>query len=240
MKGLQRVTISPRNLEKYAGVRRYRYGEAEQKDLVGVTTGLAWTEVGGEILSIEAVTLPGKGKVIITGKLGEVMRESVQAAESYVKSRATEFGIKPTLFERKDIHVHVPEGATPKDGPSAGVGMLTSIVSVLTGIPVRRDVAMTGEMTLRGRVLPIGGLKEKLLAALRAGVTTVLIPQENEKDLAEIPDNVKKGLKLIPVATADDVLREALSRPLTPIEWVEPSDAPAPLPVPPLEGLVTH
>jgi ATP-dependent Lon protease len=240
MKGLQRVTISPRNLEKYAGVRRYRYGEAEQKDLVGVTTGLAWTEVGGEILSIEAVTLPGKGKVIITGKLGEVMRESVQAAESYVKSRATEFGIKPTLFERKDIHVHVPEGATPKDGPSAGVGMLTSIVSVLTGVPVRRDVAMTGEMTLRGRVLPIGGLKEKLLAALRAGVTTVLIPQENEKDLAEIPDNVKKGLKLIPVATADDVLREALSRPLTPIEWVEPSDAPAPLPVPPLEGLVTH
>ena len=240
MKGLQRVTISPRNLEKYAGVRRYRYGEAEQKDLVGVTTGLAWTEVGGEILSIEAVTLPGKGKVIITGKLGEVMRESVQAAESYVKSRATEFGIKPTLFERKDIHVHVPEGATPKDGPSAGVGMLTSIVSVLTGVPVRRDVAMTGEMTLRGRVLPIGGLKEKLLAALRAGVTTVLIPQENEKDLAEIPDNVKKGLKLIPVTTADDVLREALSRPLTPIEWIEPGDAPAPLPVPPLEGLVTH
>ncbi len=240
MKGLQRVTISPRNLEKYAGVRRYRYGEAEQKDLVGVTTGLAWTEVGGEILSIEAVTLPGKGKVIITGKLGEVMRESVQAAESYVKSRATEFGIKPTLFERKDIHVHVPEGATPKDGPSAGVGMLTSIVSVLTGIPVRRDVAMTGEMTLRGRVLPIGGLKEKLLAALRAGVTTVLIPVDNEKDLAEIPDNVKKGLKLIPVTNADDVLREALARPLTPIEWVEPADAPTPVPVPPLEGVVTH
>src|ERR1700690_2352719 len=202
MKGLKRVSITPRNLEKYAGVRRFRYGEAEQKDLVGVTTGLAWTEVGGEILSIEAVTVPGKGKVITTGKLGEVMRESVQAAESYVKSRATEFGIKPTLFERKDIHVHVPEGATPKDGPSAGVGMLTSIVSVLTGIPVRRNVAMTGEVTLRGRVLPIGGLKEKLLAALRAGVTTVLIPQENEKDLAEIPDNVKKGLKLIPVTTA--------------------------------------
>src|SRR6266404_3463945 len=240
MKKLTSVSVTRRNLEKYAGVRRYRYGEAQQKDLVGVTTGLAWTEVGGEILSIEAVTLPGKGKVIITGKLGEVMRESVQAAESYVKSRATEFGIKPTLFERKDIHVHVPEGATPKDGPSAGVGMLTSIVSVLTGVPVRRDVAMTGEMTLRGRVLPIGGLKEKLLAALRAGVTTVLIPQENEKDLAEIPDNVKKGLKLIPVTTADDVLREALSRPLTPIEWIEPGDAPAPLPVPPLEGLVTH
>ncbi len=240
MKGLKRVTVTPRNLEKYAGVRRYRYGEAELKDLVGVTTGLAWTEVGGEILSIEAVTLPGKGKVIITGKLGEVMRESVQAAESYVKSRATDFGIKPTLFERKDIHVHVPEGATPKDGPSAGVAMLTSIVSVLSGNPVRRDVAMTGEMTLRGRVLPIGGLKEKLLAALRAGVTTVLIPKDNEKDLAEIPDNVKKGLKLIPVSTADDVLKEALARPLTPIEWAEPADAPVPVPTPPIEGVVTH
>jgi ATP-dependent Lon protease len=240
MKRLTRVTISPRNLEKYGGVRRFRYGETELKDLVGVTTGLAWTEVGGEILIIEAVTVPGKGKIIITGKLGEVMRESVQAAESYVKSRATAFGIKPTLFERKDIHVHVPEGATPKDGPSAGVAMLTSIVSVLSGIPVRRDVAMTGEMTLRGRVLPIGGLKEKLLAALRAGVTTVLIPQENEKDLAEIPDNVKKGLKLIPVATADEVLKEALVAPLTPIEWVEPAEIPAPVPVPPHEGVVTH
>src|SRR6266404_4341347 len=240
MKGLQRVTISPRNLEKYGGVRRFRYGETELKDLVGVTTGLAWTDVGGEILTIEAVTVPGKGKIITTGKLGEVMRESVQAAESYVKSRATAFGIKPTLFERKDIHVHVPEGATPKDGPSAGVAMLTSIVSVLSGIPVRRDVAMTGEMTLRGRVLPIGGLKEKLLAALRAGVTTVLIPQDNEKDLAEVPDNVKKGLKLIPVATADEVLKEALVAPLTPIEWVEPSETPAPVPVPPHEGVVTH
>jgi ATP-dependent Lon protease len=240
MKRLTRVTISPRNLEKYGGVRRFRYGETELKDLVGVTTGLAWTEVGGEILIIEAVTVPGKGKIIITGKLGEVMRESVQAAESYVKSRATAFGIKPTLFERKDIHVHVPEGATPKDGPSAGVAMLTSIVSVLSGIPVRRDVAMTGEMTLRGRVLPIGGLKEKLLAALRAGVTTVLIPQENEKDLAEIPDNVKKGLKLIPVATADEVLKEALVAPLTPIEWVEPAETPAPVPVPAPEDVVTH
>src|SRR6266404_2045321 len=240
MKGLQRVTISPRNLEKYGGVRRFRYGETELKDLVGVTTGLAWTDVGGEILTIEAVTVPGKGKIITTGKLGEVMRESVQAAESYVKSRATAFGIKPTLFEGKDIHVHVPEGATPKDGPSAGVAMLTSIVSVLSGIPVRRDVAMTGEMTLRGRVLPIGGLKEKLLAALRAGVTTVLIPQDNEKDLAEVPDNVKKGLKLIPVATADEVLKEALVAPLTPIEWVEPSETPAPVPVPPHEGVVTH
>jgi ATP-dependent Lon protease len=240
MKGLKRVSVTPRNLEKYAGVRRFRYGEAEQKDLVGVTTGLAWTEVGGEILSIEAVMLPGKGRVITTGKLGDVMRESVQAAESYVKSRAAEFGIKPTVFERRDIHVHVPEGATPKDGPSAGVAMITSIVSVLTGIPVRREVAMTGEMTLRGRVLPIGGLKEKLLAALRAGVTTVLIPEENEKDLAEIPDNVKKGLKIIPVATADAVLAEALSRPLTPIEWIEPAETPATVGEPPREGVVTH
>jgi ATP-dependent Lon protease len=240
MKGLKRVSITPRNLEKYAGVRRFRYGEAEQKDLVGVTTGLAWTEVGGEILSIEAVTVPGKGKVITTGKLGEVMRESVQAAESYVRSRATEFGIKPTLFERKDIHVHVPEGATPKDGPSAGVAMLTSIVSVLTGVPVRRNVAMTGEVTLRGRVLPIGGLKEKLLAALRAGVNTVLIPQENEKDLAEIPDNVKKGLRIVPVATVEEVLKEALAEPLVPIVWVEPADAPAVAPPVPHEGVVTH
>jgi len=240
MKGQKRVSITPRNLEKYAGVRRFRYGEAEQKDLVGVTTGLAWTEVGGEILSIEAVTVPGKGKVITTGKLGEVMRESVQAAESYVRSRATDFGIKPTLFERKDIHVHVPEGATPKDGPSAGVAMLTSIVSVLTGVPVRRNVAMTGEVTLRGRVLPIGGLKEKLLAALRAGVNTVLIPQENEKDLAEIPDNVKKGLRIVPVATVEEVLKEALAEALVPIVWVEPADAPAVAAPAAHEGVVTH
>ena len=222
MKNLKKVTITRRNLEKFAGVRRFRYGEAELEDLIGVTTGLAWTEVGGEILSVEAVTVPGKGKVITTGKLGDVMRESVQAAESYVKSRSQEFGIKPTLFERKDIHVHVPEGATPKDGPSAGVAMLTSIVSVLTGVAVRRDVAMTGEITLRGRVLPIGGLKEKLLAALRAGVKTVLIPSENEKDLAEIPDNVKRGLNIIPASTADDVLKVALVKPLTRIDWIEP------------------
>jgi ATP-dependent Lon protease len=224
MKNLKKVTITRRNLEKFAGVRRFRYGEAELEDLIGVTTGLAWTEVGGEILSVEAVTVPGKGKVITTGKLGDVMRESVQAAESYVKSRSQEFGIKPTLFERKDIHVHVPEGATPKDGPSAGVAMLTSIVSVLTGIAVRREVAMTGEITLRGRVLPIGGLKEKLLAALRAGVKTVVIPAENEKDLAEIPDNVKRGLNIIPVGTADDVLKVALVKPLTRIDWIEPVD----------------
>jgi ATP-dependent Lon protease len=224
MKNLKKIVISRRNLEKFAGVRRFRFGEAELEDMVGVTTGLAWTEVGGEILSIEAVTVPGKGKVTATGKLGDVMKESVQAAESYVKSRAVEYGIKPTLFEKKDIHVHVPEGATPKDGPSAGVAMVTSIVSVLTSIPIKRELAMTGEITLRGRVLPIGGLKEKLLAALRAGIKTVLIPSENEKDLAEIPDNVKKGLTIIPVKNVDEVLSRALTSSLTPIEWIEPSE----------------
>ncbi len=218
------VHITRRNLEKFAGVKKYRYGEVEPEDLVGVTTGLAWTEVGGELLSIEAVALPGKGRVMTTGKLGDVMKESVQAAESYVKSRAVAFGIKPTLMEKRDIHVHVPEGATPKDGPSAGVAMVTSIVSVLTGIAVRKDVAMTGEITLRGRVLPIGGLKEKLLAALRGGLTTVLIPKENEKDLTEIPDNVKKGLNIILVNVADDVLKHALVRPIVPIEWDEDAE----------------
>ncbi len=221
MKGTSKVTITPKNLEKYAGVRRYRYGEAELEDMVGVTTGLAWTEVGGELLSIEAVMLRGKGRVMTTGKLGDVMKESVQAAESFVRSRATQFGIKPNLFEKKDIHVHVPEGATPKDGPSAGVAMMTSIVSVLTGIPVRKDVAMTGEITLRGRVLPIGGLKEKLLAALRGGIKTVLIPKDNEKDLADIPDNVKKGLKIIPVSAVEDVLVNALVQAPVAIEWSE-------------------
>jgi ATP-dependent Lon protease len=216
-----RVKISRRNLDKYAGVRRFRYGEAELEDLVGVTTGLAWTEVGGELLSIEAVMVPGKGKMTITGKLGDVMQESVQAAASYVRSRAVAFGIKPTIFDRRDIHIHVPEGATPKDGPSAGVAMLTSIVSILTGIAVRKDVAMTGEISLRGRVLPIGGLKEKLLAALRGGIKTVLIPKENEKDLADIPDNVKKGMTIIPVAHADEVLQRALVSPLVAIEWKE-------------------
>jgi ATP-dependent Lon protease len=238
----KKITITRRNLEKFAGVRRFRFGEVEETDLVGVTTGLAWTEVGGELLSIEAVTLPGKGKVTATGKLGDVMRESVQAAESYVKSRSIAFGIAPTMFDRKDIHVHVPEGATPKDGPSAGVGMLTSIVSVLTGIAVRRDIAMTGEITLRGRILPIGGLKEKLLAALRGGLKTVLIPKENEKDLAEIPDNVKRGLTIIPVATMDELLHHALVRDLTPIEWTDENDTPA---LPPKvdegrPGIVTH
>ena len=219
-----RVKLTRRNLEKFAGVPRYRFRELEQEDLVGVATGLAWTEVGGEVLSIEAVMVPGKGKMISTGKLGDVMKESIQAAESYVKSRSVEFGIKPTLFDKKDIHVHVPEGATPKDGPSAGVAMVTAIVSALTGIPVHRDVAMTGEITLRGRVLPIDGLKEKLLAALRGGLKTVVIPQDNEKDLAEIPDNVKRGLTIVATESVDEMLEHALiSRP-TAIEWIEPEE----------------
>ena len=219
MKGLDKVTVSRRNLEKFSGVRKFRFGEVESMDLVGVTNGLAWTEVGGEILTIEAVMVPGKGKMIITGKLGEVMQESIQAARSFVQSRSQEFGVKPTIFEKRDIHVHVPEGATPKDGPSAGVGMVTSIVSMLTGIPVRRDVAMTGEITLRGRVLPIGGLKEKLLAALRGGITRVLVPKENEKDLADIPENIKRSLEIVPVTNVEEVLEYALVNPLVPIEW---------------------
>ena len=242
MKKSERVAVTRRNLEKYAGVRRFRFGEAESEDLVGVTTGLAWTEVGGELLTIEAVTLPGKGRVTATGKLGDVMKESVQAAESFVKSRGQAYGISPPMFEKRDIHVHVPEGATPKDGPSAGVAMVTTIVSVLTGIPVKRDIAMTGEITLRGRVLPIGGLKEKLLAALRGGLKTVLIPSENEKDLAEIPDNVKRGLKIIPARTVDEVLANALVRPLIAIEWEEETDAPPVIPATSEErsGLLTH
>jgi len=245
MKKLEKVAVTRRNLEKFAGVRKFRFGEVEETDLVGVTTGLAWTEVGGELLSIEAVTVPGKGRVTATGKLGDVMKESVQAAESYVKSRSHAFGISPAIFERKDIHVHVPEGATPKDGPSAGVAMVTSIVSVLSGTPVRRDIAMTGEITLRGRVLPIGGLKEKLLAALRGGLKTALIPRENEKDLAEIPENVKRGLTIIPVGTVDELLLHALTKKLVPIEWKEETEE-RPSVVPPGEGgeehpgLITH
>ena len=215
------IKVTRRNIEKYLGVKRFRHGEIEHDDLVGVTTGLAWTEVGGELLNIEAVMVPGKGKMTITGKLGDVMTESIQAAKSYVQSRAIEFGIKPTVFNKRDIHLHVPEGATPKDGPSAGVGMVTSIVSVLTGIPVNKEVAMTGEVTLRGRVLPIGGLKEKLLAAHRGGIKTVLIPKDNEKDLADIPENVKRGLEIIPVSVVDDVLERALTVTLAPIEWDE-------------------
>ena len=219
------VRVTRRNLEKFAGVPRYRFGEMESEDLVGVTTGLAWTEVGGELLSIEALLMPGKGNIARTGKLGDVMQESVSAARSYVRSRMEVFGISPKFFDKRDIHVHVPEGATPKDGPSAGVAMCTSIVSALTGIPVRRDIAMTGEITLRGRVLPIGGLKEKLLAAHRGGITTVLIPKDNEKDLVEIPDNVMKGLTVIPVGTVDEVLSEALTRVPVPIEWEDDTDA---------------
>ena len=216
---LTAVKVTVRNLDKYAGVRKFRFGETEAEDLVGVVTGLAWTEVGGELLTVEAILLPGKGKMTITGKLGEVMQESIQAANAYVRSRAAEFGIEPPLFERRDIHVHVPEGAVPKDGPSAGVAMITTMVSVLTGIPVRKDVAMTGEITLRGRVLPIGGLKEKMLAALRGGVKTVIIPKDNEKDLVEIPDVVKKSLNIVIAATVDEVLQHSLTKPLVPIEW---------------------
>ena len=196
----------------YAGVRKFRWGEAETEDRVGVTTGLAWTAVGGEMLSIEATVVPGKGKMTITGKLGDVMQESVQAGASYVRSRAVNFGLKPPMFERRDIHVHVPEGATPKDGPSAGVGMITSIVSALTGIPIRRDVAMTGEITLRGRVLPIGGLKEKAVAAHRNAIRHVLIPQQNVRDIDEMPEEVRDTVSFHPVKTMDDVLALALAR----------------------------
>ncbi|HZL00352.1 MAG TPA: endopeptidase La [Caulobacteraceae bacterium] len=220
------VTIDEARLARYAGVRKFRYGETDEEDQVGIVTGLAWTEFGGEILTIEAVKMPGKGRMSITGNLKEVMKESIAAAASYVRSRATKFGIKPSSFEKTDVHVHVPEAATPKDGPSAGVAMSVAIISVLTGIPIRKDLAMTGEITLRGRVLAIGGLKEKLLAALRSGVKTVLIPAENEKDLAEVPENVKAGLEIIPVATVDQVLALALTGPLTPIEWREEDEAP--------------
>src|SRR5918996_1428003 len=217
----EKIRVSRRNLERFAGVRKFRYGEAEHEDLVGVSTGLAWTEVGGELLSIEAVTLPGKGRMTTTGKLGDVMQESVQAAKSYVRSRSTTLGIIPPTFDKLDIHVHVPEGATPKDGPSAGVAMVTSIVSVLTKIPVKASLAMTGEITLRGRVLPIGGLKEKLLAALRGGIKTVVIPKDNEKDLAEIPDNVKKSLSIMAVSDVDEVIRLSLVRQPEAVEWMD-------------------
>ncbi len=217
MRKLKKVTISARNLKKFAGIQKYRYGEAEREDMVGITTGLAWTEVGGDILSIEAVIMPGKGQIALTGQLGDVMKESVQAARAFVRARAPAFGIKQATLEKNDIHVHVPEGATPKDGPSAGVAMSVSIISALTGNPVRKEVAMTGEITLRGRVLPIGGLKEKLLAALRAGITTCLIPKDNEKDLEEIPDNVKRDLTIVPVTTVDEVLARALVNPLVPL-----------------------
>ena len=222
---LQKVVITHENVGKFLGVRKFTYGEAEKDDQVGVTTGLAWTETGGDILLVESVSMPGRGKFTVTGKLGDVMKESIEAAASYVRSRALDFGIKPTMFKQKDIHVHVPEGATPKDGPSAGIAMCTTIVSVFTGIPVRKNVAMTGEVTLRGRVLAIGGLKEKLLAALRGGITTVLIPEENVKDLEEIPDNVKRELNIIPVSHVDEVLKHALvSAPIPITDWVEVED----------------
>jgi ATP-dependent Lon protease len=221
---VETVTVSPDNLEEFLGVKRFKYGLAEDENVVGVVTGLAWTSVGGDLLSIEALRLPGKGRMKTTGKLGDVMKESIDAASSYVRSIATDVGIKPTIFEKIDIHVHVPEGATPKDGPSAGVAMVTSIVSVLTGIKVKKDIAMTGEVTLRGNVLPIGGLKEKLLAALRGGIKTVLIPADNEKDLTEIPDNVKSGLKIIPVSDVKAVLSLALETMPDPIEWDEAAE----------------
>ncbi|WP_294326988.1 endopeptidase La, partial [uncultured Sphingomonas sp.] len=225
------VTVTPENLSEFAGVRKYRFGVGEEEHQICAVTGLAWTEVGGELLTIESVTVPGKGSVKTTGKLGDVMKESVEAAWSYVKARSPGYGIKPSLFHRKDVHIHLPEGAVPKDGPSAGIGLVTSIVSTLTGVPVRREVAMTGEVTLRGRVLPIGGLKEKLLAALRGGIKTVLIPIENEKDLAEIPANIRTGLEIIPVAHVDEVLRLALTEPLTAIDWTEADDLAAQPPV---------
>ncbi len=223
------IKVTTKNIEDFLGVPRYRYGEAEHEDLVGVVTGLAWTEVGGELLTVEGVMMPGKGKMTVTGNLRDVMKELISAAASYVRSRAVDFGIEPPLFDKRDIHVHVPEGATPKDGPSAGVAMITSIVSIMTGIPVRKDVAMTGEITLRGRVLPIGGLKEKLLAALRGGIKTVLIPEDNAKDLADIPENVKSGMEIIPVARMDDVIRQALVRPPEPIEWDESKEPARPV-----------
>jgi len=221
------VAITMDNIGELLGVTKYRYGEAELEDLIGVVTGLAWTEAGGELLTIEGVMMPGKGKMTVTGNLRDIMKESIQAANAYVKSRAVNFGIEPPLFDKRDIHVHVPEGATPKDGPSAGVGMATAIISIMTGIAVRKDVAMTGEITLRGRVLPIGGLKEKLLAALRGGVKIVIIPEENAKDLVEIPDELKNSLEIVPVTHMDDVLKVALVKVPEPIEWDEAAAAKA-------------
>jgi ATP-dependent Lon protease len=224
------VNVTAENLGDYVGVPKHRHGEIEAEDMVGMVTGLAWTDVGGELLTIEGVMMPGKGRMTVTGNLRDVMKESISAAASYVRSRAVAFGIEPPLFERRDIHVHVPEGATPKDGPSAGVAMVTAIVSVMTGIPVRRDLAMTGEITLRGRVLPIGGLKEKLLAALRGGMKTVLIPEENAKDLVDIADSVKTGLEIVPVSRMDEVLARALTRKPEPIDWDEAAVKPVSVP----------
>jgi ATP-dependent Lon protease len=220
-KEAENVQVTSENIDDFLGVKKFRYGLAEEDHQVGVVTGLAWTSVGGDLLHIEALKLPGKGRMKTTGKLGDVMKESIDAASSYVRSISPEIGVKPPKFDKIDIHVHVPEGATPKDGPSAGLAMVTSIVSVLTGIPVRKDIAMTGEVTLRGNALAIGGLKEKLLAALRGGITTVLIPEENEKDLADIPDNVKEGLQIIPVKHVSEVLKYALIKTPEPVDWDE-------------------
>src|SRR5436309_13055274 len=219
------VKASADNLADYLGVPKYRYGEVEDKDQIGIVTGLAWTDVGGELLTIEAAMMPGKGKMTVTGNLRDVMKESISAAASYVRMSAVAFGIKPPLFDNRDIHVHVPEGATPKDGPAAGVAVATAIVSVLTGIPVKRDLAMTGEITLRGRILPIGGLKEKLLAALRGGLKKVLIPEENAKDLVDIPASVKNQLEIVPVSRLGEVLQHALVRQPQPIKWEEDTSA---------------
>jgi ATP-dependent Lon protease len=226
----KKLTITVKNIEKYLGVKRFRFGSADARDQVGQVTGLAWTEVGGELLTIEAAVVPGKGKFVQTGQLGDVMKESIQAAMTVVRSRANILGVNPEFNENKDIHIHVPEGGTPKDGPSAGVGMCTALVSALTGIPVKAEVAMTGEITLRGEVLPIGGLKEKLLAAHRGGITKVLIPEENEKDLAEIPDNIKAKLEILPVRWIDQVLEVALAHRPTPLPEASESNPEAPKP----------
>ncbi|KPF79814.1 DNA-binding protein [Brevundimonas sp. AAP58] len=236
------ITVDSAKLADYAGVRKFRYGETEENDQVGIVTGLAWTQFGGDILTIEAIKMPGRGRMTVTGNLKDVMKESISAAASYVRARSLAFGVKPPVFEKTDIHVHVPDGATPKDGPSAGVAMTVAMVSVLTGIPIRKDIAMTGEITLRGRVTAIGGLKEKLLAALRAGVKTVLIPQENEKDLADVPDNVKGALEIVPISTADEALKWALTGALTPVEWDEVAEPlnPTPPAAPDGSAVVSH
>jgi ATP-dependent Lon protease len=244
VKKIAAVHVTEANVSDYLGVPKFRFGQAELEDQVGAVTGLAWTEVGGELLTIEGVMMPGKGRMTVTGNLKDVMKESISAAASYVRSRAVDFGIEPPLFEKRDIHVHVPEGATPKDGPSAGIAMATAIVSVLTGIPVHRDICMTGEVTLRGRVLPIGGLKEKLLAALRGGLKKVLIPEENAKDIADLPAAVKNALEIVPVSRMDEVLKHALVRQPVPIQWGEEAVAAVPAPGPALDednaGVVAH
>ena len=217
----KKVDVNAKNVSEFLGIKKFKFGELESVNKTGIVIGLAWTEFGGQILKIETVNMPGKGRMQITGKLGDVMQESVKAAKSFVRSKSLEYGIIPPLFEKKDFHIHVPEGATPKDGPSAGIAMVTSIVSSITNIPVNREIAMTGEVTVTGQVLAIGGLKEKLLAAHRAGVKKVLIPKENEKDLADVPQKVKEDINIIPVESAHEVLKLALTKELKPVEWNE-------------------